>query len=131
MTERLATVAIVDDDRSVRRGLERLLRAVGYRVESFASAAEFLARSGSADLDCLVLDVSLPGQTGLHLHDALLADGQHIPVIFITGHGDAAMAARAMKAGAADFLSKPFEDKVLLRAIEQAIAKAKSGGRIS
>ena len=131
MTERQATIAIVDDDPSVRRGLERLLRSAGYRVESFASAHEFLARSGSADLDCLVLDVSLPGQTGLHLHDALLAHDQHIPVIFITGHGDAAMAARAMKAGAADFLSKPFEDEVLLRAIEQAISKAKKRGRIS
>ena len=128
MTERPATIAIVDDDPSVRRGLERLLRSAGYRVESFASAPEFLARSGSPDLDCLILDVSLPGQTGLHLHDALLAHGQHIPVIFITGHGDAAMAARAMKAGAADFLSKPFEDEVLLRAIEQAMAKRRGRG---
>jgi FixJ family two-component response regulator len=131
MTERVSTVAIVDDDLSVRRGLERLLRSAGYRVESFASAREFLARSGSAGLDCLVLDVSLPGQTGLDLHEALLAKDQHVPVIFITGHGDAATAARAMKAGAADFLSKPFEGEVLLRAIEKAIAQPKPRGQIS
>jgi FixJ family two-component response regulator len=118
-----AIVAIVDDDLSVRRGLERLLRSAGYRVEAFASAREFFARAGSLRLGCLVLDVSMPGQSGLHLHDALVAGGYQIPVIFITGHGDVATAARAMKAGAAEFLSKPFDDQVLLRAVEQATGK--------
>jgi len=113
------TVAVVDDDLSVRRGLERLLRSAGYRVETFSSAREFLARNGAAPPACLVLDVSMPGQTGLQLHDALTAAGGDIPVIFITGHGDVAMAARAMKAGAAAFLSKPFDEEVLLRAVEQ------------
>ena len=118
------TVAVVDDDLSVRRGLARLLRSAGYRVETFSSAREFLACAGSRRPDCLLLDVSMPGQSGLQLYDDLVARGQNIPVIFITGHGDAAMAARAMKAGAADFLSKPFDDKVLLRAVEQATAKS-------
>ena len=119
------TVAVVDDDASVRRGLERLLRSAGYRVETYASAREFFARSGPAQRPgCLVLDVSMPGQSGLHLHDALVAGGYDIPVIFITGHGDVAMASRAMRAGAAEFLSKPFDEVVLIRAVEQATASS-------
>jgi FixJ family two-component response regulator len=122
------TVAVVDDDLSVRRGIQRLLRLAGYRVETFSSASEFLARNGSVQPACLLLDVSMPGQSGLHLHDALMMAGRDIPVIFITGHGDVGMADRAMKAGAAAFLSKPFDEEVLLRAVEQATANERRRG---
>ncbi|HTO98320.1 MAG TPA: response regulator [Myxococcales bacterium] len=122
MTEGRALVAVVDDDPSVRRGLRRLLRSAGYQVETFASAREFLSRTGF-DPACLVLDVSMPGQGGMHLRDALAAEERRIPIIFITGHGDPAMAARAMKAGA-QLLSKPFEEEMLLEAVEQATAGA-------
>ncbi|HWE22386.1 MAG TPA: response regulator [Myxococcales bacterium] len=131
MIATIPTVAIVDDDLSVRRGLERLLRSAGYRVESFASAREFLAHPEPAGTCCLVLDVSMPGQSGLHLYDALLANGLNIPVIFIAGHDDLAIAARALKAGAAEFLSKPFEDEELLRAVAQAASRRKSRGQLS
>jgi two-component system response regulator FixJ len=120
----VATVAIVDDDHSVRRGLERLLRAAGYRVETFSSARDFLERKGDAP-GCLLLDVSMPGQTGLRLYDDLLARGDGTPVIFITGHADAAAADQAARAGAYGFFTKPFEDSALLDAIERAMAKAR------
>jgi FixJ family two-component response regulator len=120
-----ATVAVVDDDLSVRRGLERLLISAGYRVETFASAREFFARVTAARPGCLVVDVSMPRQSGLHLHDELVAGGYDIPVIFITGAGDMATPNRAMKAGAAAFLSKPFDDEVLLRAVEHATARSR------
>jgi two-component system response regulator FixJ len=122
-------VAIVDDDVSVRRGLERLLRSAGYRVESFSSARDFLERAGSLAPVCLLLDVSMPGQSGPRLHDDLLARGHDIPVIFITGHGDTAMADHAAKAGVYEFLTKPFEAAVLFRAIERATAKTEVRGR--
>ena len=121
MSDSGPVVAVVDDDLSVRRALERLLRSAGYRVQTFSSAREFLAFAGSPQPECLVLDVSMPGQTGLHLHEVLLAMGRKVPVIFITGHGDDAIAARAMKAGAAAFLTKPFDDEHLLREVEKAV----------
>ncbi|HTK91954.1 MAG TPA: response regulator transcription factor [Verrucomicrobiae bacterium] len=121
MSEPEATVFVVDDDPSVRRGLERLLRMAGHRVETFASAREFLERPEHAGPRCLVLDVRMPGQSGLDLHDRLVASGRDIPVIFITGHADVPMAVRAMKAGAVDFLSKPFDDSELLGATRQAL----------
>jgi FixJ family two-component response regulator len=121
MSEPEATVFVVDDDPSVRRGLERLLRTAGHRVESFASAREFLERPDHDGPRCLVLDVRMPGQSGLDLHDRLVASGRDIPVIFITGHADVPMAVRAMKAGAVDFLSKPFDDSELLGAARQAL----------
>lgn len=121
MSEPEATVFVVDDDPSVRRGLERLLRTAGHRVESFASAREFLERPEHDGPRCLVLDVRMPGQSGLDLHDRLVASGRDIPVIFITGHADVPMAVRAMKAGAVDFLSKPFDDDELLGAARQAL----------
>ena len=117
------TVFVVDDDPSVRRGLERLLRSAGHRVESFASARDFLERPEHDGPRCLVLDVRMPGQSGLDLHDRLVASGRDIPVIFITGHADVPMAVRAMKAGAIDFLSKPFDDAELLGATEQALER--------
>ena len=121
MSEPEPTVFVVDDDPSVRRGLERLLRTAGHRVESFASAREFLERPEHEGPRCLVLDVRMPGQSGLDLHDRLVASGRDIPVIFITGHADVPMAVRAMKAGAVDFLSKPFDDAELLGAARQAL----------
>jgi len=100
------------------------LRAAGYRVETFASARDFLERKGAAP-GCLLLDVSMPGQTGLRLYDDLLARGDGTPVIFITGHADAAAADHAARAGAYGFFTKPFEDSALLDAIERATAHAR------
>jgi FixJ family two-component response regulator len=116
-----ATVIVVDDDPSVRRGLERLLRAAGYRVETYASGEEFLARAPTAGPCCLVLDVRMPGQGGLELYQTLTAGGRHLPVVFITGHGDIPTVVRAMRAGAVDFLAKPFDDQELLDAVDQAL----------
>jgi FixJ family two-component response regulator len=118
------TVFVVDDDPSVRRGLERLLRSAGYRAETFASTREFLERGDAEAGGCLVLDVRMPGQSGLELYDVLAAAGYSLPVIFITGHGDIPMAVRAIKAGAVDFLPKPFDDDALLEAVRQALARA-------
>jgi FixJ family two-component response regulator len=123
VTDPAAIVFVVDDDSSVRRGLDRLLRAAGMRVESFASAREFLDRPEHDGPRCLVLDVRMPGQSGLELHERLVATGRDIPVIFITGHADVPMAVRAMKAGAVDFLSKPFDDAELLGAAGQALER--------
>jgi FixJ family two-component response regulator len=119
-------VFVVDDDASVRRALERLLRAAGYAVHTFASAAEFLSQANLApsaeperrhDPACVVLDVRMPGQSGLDLYEALAGRGWEVAVIFITGHGDMPMAVKAMKAGAVDFLAKPFTEAALLAAI--------------
>jgi FixJ family two-component response regulator len=122
VTDREATVFVVDDDLSVRRGLARLLRSAGYRVATFASAREFLAEGKVDGPSCLVLDIRMPGQSGLDLHEVLIADDQQVPVVFITGHGDIPLAARAKKSGAVDFLAKPFDDRTLLGAVQQAIA---------
>ena len=128
MTSGPETVFVVDDDPSVRRGLERLLRSAGYRAETFGSAREFLHRSDPVAGGCLVLDVRMPGQSGLELYDVLLAAGHAIPVIFITGHGDIPMAVQAIKGGAVDFLPKPFDDEALLEAVRQALARSESPG---
>jgi FixJ family two-component response regulator len=124
VSERPATVFVVDDDMSVRRGLERLLRAVGYHAETFASASEFLERAEVQEFDCLVLDVRMPGLNGFGLHEALVAAGHDVPIIFITGHGDIPMAVRAMKAGATDFLAKPFDEQALLDAVQHALSSS-------
>lgn len=116
-------VAIVDDDTSVRRGVARLLRLAGYAVRTFASAREFLEQ-GQPSPACLVVDVRMPGQTGLDLQSALLASGRDVPIVFITGHDDIPVAVRAMKAGAVDFLAKPFDEKDLLAAVAQAVARS-------
>ena len=121
MTEPEATVIVVDDDASVRRGLERLLRAAGYRAETYGSAEEFLARPPIVGPCCLVLDVRMPGQGGLDLYQTLTARGEYIPAVFITGHGDIPSVVRAMKAGAVDFLAKPFDDDELLDAVHQGL----------
>jgi FixJ family two-component response regulator len=116
-------VFIVDDDASVRKSLERLVRSVGLRGETFASAPEFLQRAAADGPSCLVLDVRMPEVSGLALQERLAAAGHRIPIIFITGHGDITMSVRAMKAGAVDFLSKPFNDQDLLETIQEAIAR--------
>jgi FixJ family two-component response regulator len=120
MSDSRKTVAVVDDDPSIRRALERLLRSAGYRVETFSSAREFLARKGPADPDCLVLDVSMPGQSGLDLHDSLRAAGRRIPVIFITGWSELGTNIAASDANA-ELLHKPLDDKALLGAVQRAI----------
>jgi len=116
-------VFIVDDDASVRKGLERLVRSVGLLGKTFASAPEFLQCAASDSPSCLVLDVRMPGVSGLALQETLAASGHRIPIIFITGHGDITMSVRVMKAGAVDFLPKPFNDQDLLEAIQEAIAR--------
>lgn len=116
-------VFIVDDDPSVVRALGRLLRSVGFGVQAFASASEFLAADRPDVPGCLVLDVRMPGLSGPALQESLAADDIHIPIIFITGHGDIPTTVRVMKAGAVDFLSKPFSDQQLIDAVNEAIAR--------
>ncbi len=115
---------IVDDDPSVRKGLERLIKSAGFKVETFASAEEFLERKPyRGGPSCLVLDVSMPGLSGIDLQKELTRKGMSLPIIFITGHGNIPMSVKAMKNGAVDFLPKPFNDKELLSAIDRAIDK--------
>ena len=114
---------VVDDDAPVRKALDRLLRVAGYRVRSFASARDVLTEMSTSNPACLILDVRMPDCNGLELFEALRSTRNLVPVIFITGHGDIAMAVRAMKAGAVDFLPKPFDDNALLDAVAQAIAR--------
>jgi FixJ family two-component response regulator len=121
MTEAEAIVYVIDDDPSVREALGSLIRSVGLSVETFASAQDFLSSNRAERAGCLVLDVRLPGLSGLELQSELTAVEIHLPIIFITGHGDIPMTVRAMKAGAVEFLTKPFRDQDLLEAISQAI----------
>ena len=116
-------VFVVDDDPSVRKSLTRVLRTAGYAVETFASAGEFMARAPSEGPCCVVLDVRMPGLTGLDLQEALVGAGRSIPIVFITAHGDLSMGVQAMKAGAVDFLAKPFNVASLLAAVGRALAK--------
>jgi FixJ family two-component response regulator len=118
-------VFVVDDDVSVRESLELLIRCAGWQPETFASAQEFLARPRAPAPSCLVLDVSLPGLNGLDLQKSVAADRSDMPIIFITGYGDVPMTVRAMKAGAVEFLTKPFDDDVLLTAIRNAIERSR------
>ena len=118
MAEPKAVVFVVDDDASVRDALGSLIRSAGLRVEPFASAREFLARSHADAPSCLVLDVRLPGLSGLDLQKRMAEANIEIPIIFITGHGDVPTSVRAMKAGAVEFLTKPFRDRDLLDAIQ-------------
>jgi FixJ family two-component response regulator len=119
------TIYIVDDDASVCRALSLLLKSHGFKVETFMVAADFLAFKHLKLPSCLVLDIQMPDMDGLMLQDAMEARKLTIPIIFITGHGDIPMSVRAMKAGAIDFLPKPFTEKKLLNAITQAISKNK------
>jgi FixJ family two-component response regulator len=119
------TVFIVDDDAQMRESLRNLIRSVGLRVELFASAQEFVQSQHPDAPSCLVLDVRMPGLSGLDLQKQASEAGLEIPIIFITGHGDIPMTVRAMKAGAVEFLTKPFRDQDLLDAIQQALEKSR------
>ena len=124
MSQAAPVVFVVDDDISVRESLESLIRYEGWQVETFASAGEFLAHERPVVPSCLVLDVSLPDLNGLDLQKRVAADRTGMPIIFITGHGDVPMTVRAMKAGAVEFLTKPFGDEALLDAIRDALERS-------
>jgi FixJ family two-component response regulator len=123
MNEEQPVVIVVDDDPAIRKAIDRLLRSVGLRVELFESAQEFRQSNRPDAASCIVLDVRLPGQSGLNLQRDLAAADIRVPVIFISAHGDIPMSVRAMKAGAVEFLTKPFHDQDLLDAIEVALEK--------
>lgn len=122
-------VYVVDDDPSVRRALESLLLSVGHQVRLFASAPDFMQSERIDAPGCLVLDVRLPGMSGLAFQQELAKSGTALPIIFLTGHGDVPMSVRAMKAGAVEFLTKPFDDQVLLDAIHAAIERDRARRR--
>jgi FixJ family two-component response regulator len=119
-------VFVVDDDISVRESLELMIRNEGWQVETFASAQHFLTRPRTLVPSCLVLDVSLPGLNGLDLQKRIAVERTEMPIIFITGHGDVPMTVQAMKAGAVEFLTKPFSDEVLLSAIRQSLERSRA-----
>jgi FixJ family two-component response regulator len=126
MNERSAKVFVVDDDVTVCVALSRLIRTAGFHVETFGTATECLSADRLKDADCLVLDVHLPDLSGLELQASLTELGLELPIVFITGRGDIPMSVRAMKAGALEFLTKPFDNRQLLDAIEQGIARCRS-----
>lgn len=126
MTERPPTVFVLDDDSGVRESIGFLLRSVGHEVLLFGTVGEFLAAKRPDGPACLVLDVRMPGGSGLDLQSDLARNGIHLPIIFITGHADIPMTVRAMKAGAVEFLSKPFRDQDLLDAIHEALDRARA-----
>jgi FixJ family two-component response regulator len=117
------TVFVVDDDHGMRKALERLCQSAGLKVETFASASEFLDHGAPESPACIVLDVRMPGLSGLDLQTELTARNIQTPIVFITGHGDIPMSVRAVKAGAVDFLTKPFRHKALIAVIRDAISK--------
>ena len=116
-----ATVYVVDDDESVRKATARLLKSVGFRVETFASARDFLDQDRDDVLGCLVVDIRMPGMSGLELQQELLRANVDIPIVFLTAHGDVPMTVRAMKSGAVDFLPKSVSEQTLLDAVQQAL----------
>jgi FixJ family two-component response regulator len=116
-------IAIVDDDPSAREGLSSLVRSAGWRAETFASAREFLARPGRQAPSCLVLDLQMPGLSGLDLQKRMAEVGLEVPIVFLTGHGNIPASVQAMKAGAVEFLTKPFDEEKLVLAIEEAIER--------
>jgi FixJ family two-component response regulator len=124
-----ATVFVVDDDASIRASLERLVASVGLRCRTFANTDDYLRHSAPSEAGCLVLDLRLPGPSGLELQARLARGGYHPPILFLTAHGDVKTAVRAMKAGAVDFLSKPFQEQELLDAIRHAIEIDREGRR--
>ncbi len=130
MSETQPVVFVVDDDPSVLKSLRRLLAVCGFQVETFSSAQEFLTNYHDNVPGCLVLDIRLPGLDGLELQRTLADRGHSLPIIFITGHGDIPMSVQAMKAGAVDFLPKPFDDQSLIKAIEQALDKSRSDNAV-
>ena len=126
MSQATPVVFVVDDDISIRESLELLIRCAGWQPQLFASAQEFLALPRVVAPSCLVLDVSLPGLNGLDLQKRVADDRPDMPIIFITGHGDVPMTVRAMKAGAVEFLTKPFSDDTLLNAIRNALTRSRN-----
>ena len=120
-----AIIYVVDDDSSVRTAVKRLIRSLGFTVETFDSAQAFLNHEPHDGPACLVLDIRMPGTSGIQLQEQLAKAGVQIPIIFITGHGNIPMSVKAMKAGAVDFIEKPFEDQKLIDAIQAAIARSK------
>jgi FixJ family two-component response regulator len=119
-------ISIVDDDESVREGTKCLMRAVGFRAETFESAQNFLKSEGARRTSCLILDMQMPGMTGLELHERLVASGNPVPTILITAYPDDRVRARALKAGVICYLSKPFSEDHLLGCIESALRNAKA-----
>ena len=113
----------MDDDASVREGLQSLIRSAGWRVEAFVSAQEFLGRLGAEAPSCVILDLQLPGLSGLDLQKRMAKVGLEIPIVFLTGHGDIPASVQAMKAGAVEFLTKPLDEEKLLQAIQEAIER--------
>jgi FixJ family two-component response regulator len=125
MSDAIPIVFVVDDDVSVRESLELLIRYEGWQAEIFASAGEFLSRPRALVPSCLILDLSLPGLSGLDVQKRIAGERTDLPIIFITGHGDVPSTVQAMKAGAIEFLTKPFTDEVLLSAIRQALERSR------
>ena len=128
MSESVSEVYVLDDDVSVREGVASLIRSVGLKVRTFASTQEFLASLQKERPSCLVLDIQLPDINGFELQQELATKDIQIPIIFLTGHGDIPMSVRAIKAGALEFLTKPFDDEYLLEAIRNAIAATEQSG---
>jgi FixJ family two-component response regulator len=126
MLDATPVVFVVDDDVSVRESLELMIRHAGWKPELFASAREFLSRPADGAPSCLVLDVEMPGLSGLELQERIASDRREMPIIFLTGHGDIPKTVRAMKAGAAEFFTKPVADEALLQAIERAIERSRA-----
>src|SRR6059036_1878816 len=124
MMSSTAMVFVIDDDKSMRKSLERLLDAARYKVELFKSASEFLSRSAHPGPSCVIVDVRMPGLNGIDFQKVLIEHGQQEQLIFITGHGNVPMCAQAMKAGAIDFLPKPFKPKQLLESVERALTRS-------
>ena len=123
-SESAPVIFVIDDDASIRTSISSLIRSVGLQVEVFASTSDFLAAKRSGALSCLILDIRLPGASGLDFQTELAKANSSIPIIFITGHGDIPMSVKAMKAGAVEFLTKPFRDQDLLDAAQVALARA-------
>jgi FixJ family two-component response regulator len=124
MTTSTAMLFVIDDDQSVRKSLKRLLDAAHYETEVFESASEFLSRSAHPGPSCVIVDVQMPGLNGIDFQKALIEHGREEQIVFITGHGDIPMCAEAMKAGAVDFLPKPFKPKQLLESVERALSRS-------
>jgi FixJ family two-component response regulator len=129
MSDEKAIVYVIDDDSSMRRALEGLLLSVGHEVRLFSSAPDFMQAARPDAPGCLLLDVRLPGMSGLAFQQELMKAGVALPIIFITGHGDVPMSVRAMKAGAVEFLTKPFDDQVLLDAVHAALERDRARRR--
>jgi two-component system response regulator FixJ len=121
MTDTSSRVFIIDDDSSVRKSLARLLGSAGYKTELFANAEDYLARDGFDGIACIILDMRMPGRSGLELQDRLKEQGSDLPILFLTGHGDIPMSVKAIKGGAINFLTKPVDEDLLLSAVGQAL----------